>query len=171
MYATYAIRAVILNLARFIFRQPSSVSPHFDRISCRAESAIATRMSEYAGRITENFLLDRIFGTALLGNYTLPIRFPSSRQIGGERRPSALCAGADGRKKPDRHPAPQALPTVGRDFVPPCFLVAAAAPELIDLLLGPKWVDLAFFLQVLLPLYSFSGGRLQSARSCSHMVA
>jgi PST family polysaccharide transporter len=39
----------------------------------------------------------------------------------------------------------------------PCtFLAAAAAPDVVNLLLGPKWIGLSLFLQVFLPTYSFS---------------
>jgi len=126
---------------------------------------IATRVSEYAGRITENFLLDRIFGTALLGNYTFAnqvSKFATDsaanvvwaalyvQALTGERSQIVIL-----HRKLCR--------LLGVTLFPAMFLAAAAAPELIDLLLGPKWVDLAFFLQVLLPLYSFSVVCSQSA--------
>jgi PST family polysaccharide transporter len=126
---------------------------------------IATRISEYAGRITENFLLDRIFGTALLGNYTFAnqvSKFATDsaanvvwaalyvQALTGERSKIVIL-----HRKLCR--------LLGVTLFPAMFLAAAAAPELVDLLLGPKWVDLSFFLQVFLPLYSFSVICSQSA--------
>ena len=163
--ATYAIRAVILNLAAFHFPSAefsfTALRPHL----VSGGIMIATRMSEYAGRITENFLLDRIFGTALLGNYTFAnqvSKFATDsaanvvwaalyvQALTGERSQIVIL-----HRKLCR--------LLGVTLFPAMFLAAAAAPELIDLLLGPKWVDLAFFLQVLLPLYSFSVVCSQSA--------
>jgi len=67
---TYAIRTALLNLAAFDMPAAefnfAALRPHL----VSGGIMIATRISEYAGRIGENFLLDRIFGTALLGNYT-----------------------------------------------------------------------------------------------------
>jgi len=41
-------------------------------------------------------------------------------------------------------------------LLPASAIAAAAAPELVDLLLGPKWVDLAFLLRVLLPAWALT---------------
>ena len=111
--ATYAIRAALLNLAAFHFPSAefsfSALRPHL----VSGGIMIATRMSEYAGRITENFLLDRIFGTALLGNYTF------ANQVSKFATDSAanVVWAALYVQAPDRHPAPETLSTVGRGFV------------------------------------------------------
>jgi len=45
---------------------------------------------------------------------------------------------------------------LGVVLFPTTFLAAAAAPELIVWMLGPKWPDLTFLLRVFLPLYAVS---------------
>jgi PST family polysaccharide transporter len=52
---------------------------------------------------------------------------------------------------------------LGIALFPFTFLAAAAAPEIVSLLLGPKWIGLAFFLQVFLPTYSLSVISCQTA--------
>jgi O-antigen/teichoic acid export membrane protein len=161
----FAIRAIILNFAAFELPKRQFdwelLRPHL----VSGGIMIATRMSEYAGRIGENFLLDRIFGTALLGNYTFAgqvSKFTTDsaanvvwaalyvQALTGERDKIVIL-----HRKLCR--------LLGLTLFPTMFLAAAAAPPLIDLFLGPQWADLVFFLRVFLPIYSFSVICSQSA--------
>lgn len=155
---TYAVRALIFNLA--VFQLPearfnfSVLRPHL----VSGGILIASRMSEYAGRAAENFLLDRIFGTALLGSFTFANQVSkfatnsAANMSWGALYVQALTEDKDKIVVLHR----QLCRLLGVAIFPATFIGAAAAPELVSLLLGPKWVDLAFLLRVFLPLYAFS---------------
>ncbi len=163
--ATYALRAALLNLAAF--QLPAM---EFDFAALRPHLVsggimIATRMSEYAGRIGENFLLDRIFGTALLGNYTFANQVSkfatdsAANVVWAALYVQALTGEKDKIVVLHR----KLCRLLGLVLFPCMFLAAAAAPQLVDFLLGPKWADLVFFVRVFLPMYSFSVICSQSA--------
>jgi O-antigen/teichoic acid export membrane protein len=162
---TYAIRAALLNFSAFHFPRPefsfSALRPHL----MSGGIMIASRLSEYAGRVTENFLMDRIFGTALLGNYTFANQVSkfatdsAANVVWAALYVQALTGERDKIVVLHR----KLCRLLGVTLFPTMFLAAAAAPELIDLLLGPKWMDLSFFLRILLPLYSLSVICSQSA--------
>ncbi len=162
---TYAVRTALLNLAAFDMPAAefnfAALRPHL----VSGGIMIATRISEYAGRIGENFLLDRIFGTALLGNYTFANQVSkfatdsAANVVWAALYVQALTGDRDKIVILHR----KLCRLLGATLFPAMFLAAAAAPQLVDLLLGPKWNDLVFFVRVLLPLYSFTVICFQSA--------
>jgi O-antigen/teichoic acid export membrane protein len=155
---TYACRAIILNIAGFHFPRAkfsfAALRPHL----ISGGIMIATRFTEYAGRVGENFVFDRIFTTQLLGNYTFANQVAKfATDAGANVVWAALFVQAltgDREKIAVLHRRLCRL--LGITLFPTMFLAAAAAPELVDILLGPKWTDLAFLLRIFLPLLSFS---------------
>jgi PST family polysaccharide transporter len=155
--AMFVVRAAILNIASF---QIPSMRFDFGVLRPHMVSGgilIGTRVTEYAGRMAENFLVNRIFGTVLLGNYTFANQITKYatdaaanvvwaalyvQALTGDREKIAVL-----HRRLCRLLAVLLFPTM--------FLAAAAAPELISFLLGPKWADLSIFVRVFLPLYSF----------------
>jgi O-antigen/teichoic acid export membrane protein len=154
----YAIRALVLNIAafempRFEFSM-GSIRPHM----ASGGLLIGTRLSEYIGRVGENVLIDRIFGTALLGSFTFASqvsRFAS--ETAGNVSWSALYVQAltsDRESVVDIHR--RFCRMLAGALFPATALAAAAAPELIDILLGPKWGQLSLMLRVFLPVSALS---------------
>jgi O-antigen/teichoic acid export membrane protein len=154
----YAIRALVLNIAafetpRFEFSM-KSIGPHM----ASGGLLIGTRLSEYIGRVGENVLIDRCFGTALLGSFTFATqvsRFAS--ETVGNVSWSALYVQAltsERDKVVDIHR--RFCRMLAGLLFPATALAAAAAPELIDLLLGPKWAELSLMLRVFLPISALS---------------
>ncbi len=151
--ATYVIRSVVLNLAAFHLPRfefsISAVKPHI----VSGGLLIGSRLCEYAGRVTENVGIDRIFGTAVLGGYTFANQISkfAGEAVGnvtwGTLYVQALTS--DRNKVIELHR--QLCRLLAAILFPASALAAAAAPELIDLLLGPNWQDLPFLLRVLLP--------------------
>jgi O-antigen/teichoic acid export membrane protein len=156
--ATFAVRAVILNLAAFHFPSAqfnlAKLRPHL----VSGGILVASRLFEYAGRAAENFLIDRLFGTALLGSYNFGnqvSRFVS--EAASNVVWSALYVQALTEDKTKIVILYRQLcRLLGVALFPMTFLAAAAAPELIMWMLGPKWPDLTFLLRIFLPLYAFS---------------
>jgi len=152
--ATYAVRAVMLNISafempRFEFSM-SSIRPHM----ASGGLLIGTRLAEYVGRVGENVLIDRIFGTALLGSFTFANQISRfATETVGNVSWSALyvqALTAERASVVDIHR--RLCRMLAGILFPATFLAAAAAPELIDALLGPKWSGLALLLRILLPI-------------------
>jgi O-antigen/teichoic acid export membrane protein len=156
--STYAIRAVALNITAFEMPgfefSMNSIRPHM----ASGGLLIGTRLIEYLGRVGENILIDRIFGTALLGSFTFAnqvSRF-AAETVGNvswatlyvQALTSERAAVVDIHRRLCRMLAAILFPTT--------LLAAVAAPELIDWLLGPKWTDLALMLRVFLPMSALS---------------
>jgi PST family polysaccharide transporter len=154
----YAIRAVLLNLAAF--HPPKAIfsfralRDHF----VSGGTMIAIRISEYAGRLIENFLVNRMFGTTSLGSYTFGNQVSKvSTEAASNVIWAALYVQAlTGERGQIVILHRRLCRMLGIALFPFSFLAAAAAPEIVNLLLGPKWIGLTFFLQVFLPTYSFS---------------
>jgi len=156
--AVFGIRALLLNAVAFHFPEAkfsfSALRPHL----ASGGIMIASRMSEYAGKVTETFLVDRIFGTALLGNYTFGnqvskfVTDAAANVIWSALYVQAL----SGSKEAIIILHRRLCRLLGITLFPSMFLAAVAAPELVSLFLGPKWVHLSFLLRVFFPLYSFS---------------
>jgi len=156
--ATYATRAVVLNISAF--EMPSfvfnmrSIHPHM----ASGGLLIGTRLSEYLGRVGENVLIDRLFGTALLGSFTFANQISRfATETVGNVSWAALYVQAltsDRASVVDIHR--RLCRMLAGILFPATLLGAAAAPELIDMLLGPKWLDLALMLRVLLPISALS---------------
>jgi PST family polysaccharide transporter len=156
--AVYAVRAVILNFAAFQLPETTfsleALRPHL----VSGGILIASRICEYGGRVTENFLIDRIFGTVILGSYSFATQIS---KFAGEAAGNVVWAAlyvqaltGDKDKIVILHRKLCRL--LGLVLFPTMFLAAAAAPELISLTLGPKWTDLSLFLRIFLPLHSFT---------------
>jgi O-antigen/teichoic acid export membrane protein len=155
---TYAVRAIIVNVA--VFQSPEAkfslraLRPHL----VTGGILIASRICDYTGRAMENFLVDRIFGTVLLGSYNFAnqvSRFATdsaSNVVWAALYVQALTEGKD--KIIVLHQ--QLCRLLGVMLFPATFLAAAAAPELINFMLGPKWPDLTFLLRIFLPLYALT---------------
>jgi PST family polysaccharide transporter len=114
---------------------------------------VGSRLCEYAGRVTESIGIDRVFGTAVLGSYTFANQISkfAGEAVGnvtwGTLYVQALTS--DRGKIVELHR--QLCRLLAAILFPASLLAAAAAPELIELLLGPKWLDITFMLRVLLP--------------------
>jgi O-antigen/teichoic acid export membrane protein len=162
---TYAVRATVLNFAAFHLPRAEfsmvALWPHF----MSGGIFIGSRISEYAGRMTENLLVDRIFGTALLGDYTFANQISKfATDAAANVVWAALYVQALTEDKERIVVLHRSLcRLLGIALFPTMFLAAAAAPELVNLLLGPAWTDLSFFLRVFLPLSSVSVICSQSA--------
>lgn len=155
---TYAIRAIVLNIAAFHFPGAefsfAALRPHL----VSGGILVTSRICDYAGRLTENFLIDRIFGSIVLGSYTFANQISkfateaASNVVWAALYTQALTG--DRQKIAILHR--QLCRMLAIMLFPSMFLAAAAAPQLVDVLLGPKWAELSFYLRVLLPIYSLS---------------
>jgi PST family polysaccharide transporter len=161
----YAVRALLLNFAAF---HPPKAAFSIRALQDHLVSGgamIAIRISEYAGRLIENFLINRMFGTTLLGSYTFGNQVSKvSTEAASNVIWAALYVQAlTGEKSAIVILHRRLCRMLGIALFPCTFLAAAAAPEIVNFLLGPKWIGLAFFLQVFLPTYSFSVISCQTA--------
>jgi O-antigen/teichoic acid export membrane protein len=154
--ATFAVRATILNSAAFQFPAAefslARLRPHL----VSGGILVASRLFEYAGRATENFLIDRIFGTALLGSYnfgTQVSKFVTEAASGVVWATLYVQALSEDKSRVIILHR-QLCRLLGVALFPTTFLAAAAAPELITWMLGPKWPDLTFLFRIFLPLYA-----------------
>jgi O-antigen/teichoic acid export membrane protein len=156
--ATYFVRALVLNIAAFHMPRFEfnirAIKPHI----ISGGLLVGSRLCEYAGRATENIGVDRMFGTALLGSYTFANQISKfageavGNVVWGTLYVQALTS--DRAKVVELHR--QLCRLLAAILFPASALAAAAAPELVDLLLGPKWVDLTFLLRVLLPAWALT---------------
>jgi O-antigen/teichoic acid export membrane protein len=154
--ATYAVRAALLNFAAF---QMPQMEFSFSVIHSHLVSGgflISGRLFEYAGRMAESLLIDRMFGTAILGNYNFAHQIArySTDALGSVTWLSLYVQALTTEKSRITVLHDQLCRLLGLTLFPVTFLAAAAAPELVSITLGPKWVDLSFMLQILLPLYA-----------------
>jgi PST family polysaccharide transporter len=156
--ATYAVRAVLLNIAAFRAPRAAFSWRALQHHLVSGGAWIAIRISEYAGRLSENFLVNRMFGTTLLGSYTFGNQVSrvsteaASNVIWAALYVQALTGGRSQIVMLHR----RLCRMLGIALFPVTFLAAAAAPEIVSLLLGSKWIGLVFFLRVFLPSYCFS---------------
>jgi PST family polysaccharide transporter len=152
--SAYAVRSIVVNA--FAFTLPkfefdlAAVRPHM----LSGGLLVGTRLSEYAGRLVENVLVDRVFGTALLGSYTFANQVSkfAGESIGNVTWTTLYVQALTGERRGIAQLHQQLCRLVAAILFPSTLLAAAAAPQLINLLLGPKWVHLALLLQVLLPV-------------------
>jgi O-antigen/teichoic acid export membrane protein len=161
----YAVRAVMLNCAAF--HRPHAIFS-FKALQHHLASGgamIAIRISDYAGRLVENFLINRMFGTTLLGSYTFGNQVS---KVATEAASNVIWAALyvqalTGERSQIVILHRRLCRMLAIALFPATFLAAAAAPEIVSLLLGPKWIGLTFFLQVFLPTYAFSAVSCQTA--------
>jgi PST family polysaccharide transporter len=160
----YAVRAALLNLVAFSIPALqfsfAALRPHL----ISGGILIASRICEYTGRAAENFATDRLFGTNLLGSYNFANQVSkfatdaTSNVVWAALYVQALTE--DKSKIVILHR--QLCRLLGVLLFPATFLAAAAAPELVSFLLGPKWPDLSFMLRVFLPLYALAAISVQT---------
>lgn len=156
--STYATRAIVLNIGAFEMPKfqfnMRSIHPHM----ASGGLLIGTRLSEYLGRVGENVLIDRLFGTALLGSFTFANQISRfATETVGNVSWAALYVQAltsDRANVVDIHR--RLCRMLAGILFPATFLAAAAAPELTDMLLGPKWLQLSLMLRILLPISALS---------------
>ncbi len=156
--AIYGVRAIILNLAAF--ERPglefalSAIRPHM----ASGGLLVAARLVEYLGRVGENVLLERIFGTAVLGRFTFANQVSRfAAETAGNVVWATLYVQAvtsDRASIVEIHRRLCRLLAVA--LFPFTMLAVAAAPELVAWLLGPEWTELAFILRVFLPVSALS---------------
>jgi O-antigen/teichoic acid export membrane protein len=155
---TYAVRAILLNLAAFelpgLQFSFSALRPHL----ISGGLMIGSRIFDSLGRIGENFFINRAFGITVLGNYTFGNQISKfATEAMGNVTWAALYVQAltiDKSKVVILHRRLCRL--LGITLFPATFIAAAAAPELVNLTLGPAWVDLSFILRIFLPLFAFA---------------
>lgn len=159
-----AAQYVIGFLARTIFlNSVAFVRPRLEFRLASLQSHLMTgsavlggRLCDFTGRLLENLFYGRTFGTAALGTYTF-----------ANQAPRFLCEAASSpvwsalysfalRASPKEVGALQQrlLFFLAAATFPMAFLVSAAAPELLNLLLGPKWIEAANLLRILIPFYA-----------------
>jgi PST family polysaccharide transporter len=99
-----------------------------------------------------------MFGTAFLGSYTFANQISKfageavGNVVWGALYVQALTS--EKTKVVELHRQLSRL--LAAILFPASALAAAASPELVDLLLGPKWVDLTFLIRVLLPAWTLT---------------
>jgi O-antigen/teichoic acid export membrane protein len=154
----YFIRSLVFNIAafhlpRFEFSL-AAIKPHM----VSGGLLVGSRLWEYAGRILENFGVDRMFGTALLGSYTFANQISkfAGEAVGNTVWGTLYVQALTGERAKVAELHRQLCRLLAAILLPASAIAAAAAPELVDLLLGPKWVDLAFLLRVLLPAWALT---------------
>jgi len=154
----YAIRAIVLNYSAF--ERPQFV---FSLASIRSHIAsgglvVGLRFSDYIGRISENVLVDRIFGSSLVGSFTFAnqvARF-STESVSNVSWSVLYVQALTSDRTATINLHSQLCRLLASALFPITFLGAAAAPELIFDLLGPRWNDLALLLRILLPISALS---------------
>jgi O-antigen/teichoic acid export membrane protein len=151
----YFVRALVFNIAafqmpRFEFSM-GAIKPHM----VSGGLLVGSRLWEYAGRIIENFGVDRMFGTAFLGSYTFANQISkfAGEAVGNVVWSTLYVQALTGERARIAELHRQLCRLLAAILLPASALAAAAAPELVDLLLGSKWADLAFLLRVLLPAW------------------
>jgi O-antigen/teichoic acid export membrane protein len=161
----YAVRAVLLNCSAFHLPKAVFSFRALQHHLVSGGAMIAIRISDYAGRLIENFLINRMFGTTLLGSYTFGNQVS---KVATEAASNVIWAALyvqalTGERSQIVILHRRLCRMLGLALFPATFLAAAAAPEIVNLLLGPKWIGLTFFLQVFLPTYAFSAISCQTA--------
>lgn len=154
----FAVRAVILNVAAFqpptLVFQPRRLARHITTGS----AVLGSRLFDFAGRLVENVVFGRSFGAAALGTYTFANQAPRFICEAAQNPVwAALFAHA-------LHAEAAAVEALHRTLVrllasvlfPAACLLSAAAPTLVELMLGEKWRSAAAFIQILLPVYALA---------------
>lgn len=158
-YVTYyTLRATMLNAVAFVrprfeFRL-SAVVGHLSVGS----SLLGTKLADFSGRLVENLLYGRAFGAAGLGIYTF-----------ANQAPRFVCEAASGPVWAAlfAHALHERGEAIGRTHAnlvrilativfPAAGLIAATAPEILRVILGPKWDAAAALLRILIPFYALN---------------
>ena len=154
----WAVSCLVLNAAAF--ERPTL---EFSLASLRTHVAtggtlIGSRLSELLGRQAENLLFGRLFGAAALGSFTFANQ--ASRflcEAAGNPLWGALYSHAlreEARAVTSLHGTLSRL--LASALFPASALLAAAAPQIFDLVLGPRWAAAALLVQILVPFYALN---------------
>jgi PST family polysaccharide transporter len=152
----FAVRTAVFNRAAFSaptreFRL-AALWPHM----ATGGSVIGSRLSEFAGRLAENLMFGRTFGQVALGNYTFAnqsARFlceSASNPLWGALYSHAILENL--RTAEPLHGKLSRLLALA--IFPAAALLAAAAPQIIQIALGTKWTAAAPLLQIIVPFYA-----------------
>ncbi len=163
---TFAIRAAIMNAVAF--ERPAFI---FDLGLLRPHlmlggSIVATKLADYAGRITENTLITSILGTSILGAYGFANQIP---RFLCESASNPLWAILYVQAVQKSHQAAtrayyEFSRALGIVLFPVTALAALASSRMIEVLLGPAWHSAALPLSLLLATSAFPAiGGLTSA--------
>ena len=154
----WAVSCLVLNAAAF---EPPTFEFRLASLKTHAAtggSLIGSRLSELLGRQAENLLFSRLFGAAALGSYTFANQ--TSRflcEAAGNPLWGALYSHAL-REKADAvetlHGTLSRL--LASALFPASALLAASAPEVFHIVLGPRWAGAAALTQILVPFYALS---------------
>ena len=158
-YVTYyTIRAIILNAVAFVrprfqFRL-SAVVGHLSTGS----ALLGAKLADFSGRLVENLLYGGAFGAAGLGVYTF-----------ANQAPRFVCEAAAGPVwaalyAHALHERGQSIAKTHANLVrilativfPAAALISATAPQILGLILGPKWDAATTLLRILIPFYALN---------------
>jgi PST family polysaccharide transporter len=150
----FAIRTVFLNFAAF---DPPKLEFSFAIVRSHLVSGgliVMTRLADYASRVGENIVVDRVFGTSVLGGYTFANQISkfAGEAVGNVTWAALYVQAVTGERSHVAEVHHRLCRLVAEMLFPVTFMAAAAAPELVDLLLGPQWTALTPMLRVLLPI-------------------
>jgi PST family polysaccharide transporter len=154
----FVVRAAWLNLSaprrpRLEFH-PGLLRGHF----ALGGLLVASRAVEFGGRIAENVLFSQLLGTSQLGVYAFATQVQRFvNESAGNSFWSAMyiraLRGDQGQLVEVRYRLARLL---GIILIPATLMIATAAPDLIDLLLGPKWLPAVPLLRILVPVYALN---------------
>jgi O-antigen/teichoic acid export membrane protein len=158
-YVTYyTARAAILNASAFVrpgFEfQLSAIAGHLSMGS----SLLSTKLSDFSGRLIENLLYGRAFGAAGLGVFTFANQAPrfvceaAAGPVWAALYSHALHE-RDGSIARTHANLARLLATI---VFPAAALIAATAPQIVAIILGPKWDAAAGLLRILIPFYALN---------------
>lgn len=156
--SSYFVRAVVLNAAAFeIPRFEFNISTLSGHISA-AKNIIGSRLSDFTGRIFENILFNKYFGGANLGAFTFSNQVPRfiTESVSNPVWASLYVHALRGDRSSSLVLHRNLCRLLGAILFPVALIVSASSPQLIVLLLGPKWSLAAPMLSILLPSYVIS---------------
>jgi O-antigen/teichoic acid export membrane protein len=164
-YVTYyTLRAIFLNMAGFVrptlqFRL-SALLGHLSTGS----ALLGVKFSDFSGRLVENLLYGRAFGAAGLGIYTFANQAPRFIcEAASGPVWAALYAHALRENKDSLEKAHINLVRLLSSLVfPVAALLSATAPEILRVILGPKWDAASTLLRILIPFYALNVVSAQS---------
>ncbi len=153
----FAVRGLILNVASFSLPR---FEFSFDVVKTHLASGgliVGSRLIEYSSRVGESVLVDRIFGTAILGSYTFANQISkfAGEAVGNVAWVTLYVQALTSDQNSASEIHRKLCRMVSAILFPIAALAAAAAPELVSSLLGPKWIELSPLLQILLPIAAF----------------
>jgi O-antigen/teichoic acid export membrane protein len=154
----YTLRAIVLNSVAFV--RPTlqfNISALRGHLST-GSALLSMRLADFSGRMGENILYGRAFGTAGLGVFTFANQAPrficeaASGPIW-----AALYAHALREEERQVEKAHFNLVRLLASIVfPVAALLSATAPEILGAILGPKWDQASELLRILIPFYAMN---------------